>query len=481
MNDINENESKSLYFWDISRQKYVMLMLDTQEIKVVEKEHIKRHYYINNPSQWKMIKDTLFLTDEYIKNRYLTFEPLKPYEWKENGFTYRNTYIESNISKRAKEEREKGLLSINESQDFLEKYPHIKALLENLCNKTEYLNYFVNWLSFIFATKEKSGVAVLFRGIQGTGKGVFWKYIIEYFFGTNYVQVLENDSLKSNFTPKGLEKSLFALANEIKGDFRDGNSMYEKLKMYVTDDTLRIEEKGVQSFNAKNHFNMIFFSNNSLPLQIQGSDRRYTIFQTKARTLTEVAKNDFKMSIDEFIKSIVKERDNFLIDLVCYAYDISRAKSCLETEEKDRIYRGSMTKIEILADQVKLLNPSFFENDICAILEQMSSEEKKELYSKYNIISIVDNYNKDNDLLTVKNIVNEMRKFALDYKCLPNSTLIFLYLVFVDKSANQTKIGTALNSHFGQSFTKSIENKKLRIREVAEFQQKEFLDKLMPF
>lgn len=481
MNDINENESKSLYFWDISRQKYVMLMLDTQEIKVVEKEHIKRHYYINNPSQWKMIKDTLFLTDEYIKNRYLTFEPLKPYEWKENGFTYRNTYIESNISKRAKEEREKGLLSINESQDFLEKYPHIKALLENLCNKIEYLNYFVNWLSFIFATKEKSGVAVLFRGIQGTGKGVFWKYIIEYFFGINYVQVLENDSLKSNFTPKGLEKSLFALANEIKGDFRDGNSMYEKLKMYVTDDTLRIEEKGVQSFNAKNHFNMIFFSNNSLPLQIQGSDRRYTIFQTKARTLTEVAKNDFKMSIDEFIKSIVKERDSFLIDLVCYAYDISRAKSCLETEEKDRIYRGSMTKIEILADQVKLLNPSFFENDICAILEQMSSEEKKELYSKYNIISIVDNYNKDNDLLTVKNIVNEMRKFALEYKCLPNSTLIFLYLVFVDKSANQTKIGTALNSHFGQSFTKSIENKKLRIREVAEFQQKEFLDKLMPF
>jgi hypothetical protein len=481
MNDINENESKSLYFWDISRQKYVMLMTDTQEIKVVEKEHIKRHYYINNPSQWKNIKDTLFLTDEHIKNRYLTFEPLKPYEWEENGFIYRNTYIESNISKRAKAEREKGLLSINDSQVFLEKYPHIKALLENLCNQSEYLEYFINWLSYIFATKEKSGVAVLFRGIQGTGKGVLWKYIIEYFFGTNYVQVLENDSLKSNFTPKGLEKSLFALANEIKGDFRDGNSMYEKLKMYISDDTLRIEEKGIQSFNAKNHFNMIFFSNNDVPLQIQGSDRRYSIFQTRARTLIEVAKNDFEMSIDDFIKSIVKERDKFLIDLVCYAYDMSKAKSCLETEEKERIYRASMTKIEILADKVKSLDIGFFENDICEILELMSSEEKKELYSKYNIISFVNNNDKEDDLLTVRNIVNEMRKFAFNHKCLPNSTLNFLYLVFVDKSANQTKIGTALNSHFGQSFTKSIENKKLRIREVAEFQQKEFLDKLMPF
>jgi hypothetical protein len=231
-------------------------MLDTQEIKVVEKEHIKRHFYTLNPSNWKFTKETLFLEDNLIKSRYMTFEPLKTYEWNENGFIYRKTFIESKISLESTNKRKEGLLSINEDLSFLSKYPHIKALLENLCNKQEHLEYFINWLSTALATKTKIGTSILFRGIQGTGKGVFWKYLIEYFVGLNYTLILENDTLKSNFTPKGLEKCLFVLANEIKADFRDGNSTYEKLKMYISDDILRIEEKGIQAFNTKNHFNI---------------------------------------------------------------------------------------------------------------------------------------------------------------------------------------------------------------------------------
>lgn len=475
-----QKQNKSLYFWDISRQKYVMLMLDTQDIKVVDKEQIKRHYYISDPKKWKYIKDTLFLSDEYIKNRYLTFEPLKPPEWESNGFIYRNTFIETNISLKCGIKREKGLSILNKNQEFINKYPHIKSLLENLCSKEEYLSHFLNWLSYVFATKQKTGVTVLFRGIQGTGKGVLWKYIIEYFVGINYVQVLDNDTLKSNFTPKGLEKSLFVLANEIKGDFRDGNAMYEKLKMYISDDTLRIEEKGVQAFNARNHFNIIFFSNNDVPLQIQGSDRRYSIFQTRARTLKDVAEIEFKETIDEFIRGIEKERDNFLKDLVCFSYDAQKAKTCLNTQEKERIYRASMTKIEILADKCKKLDNDFFENDICEILENMPLEEKEALYEKYNIRSFFEN-EKENDLMTIRNMVADMRDFAINHRCFQNSYLNFLYCVFVDKNSNQTKIGTALNSHFGKSQKRTFKGKNLRVREVEEFQQDEFINKLMPF
>ncbi len=138
-----DNEDKSEFFWDINRQKYVSLFKDTQEIKIVEKEHIKRHYFNKNPENWKFIKDTLFLTDEIIKNRYLTFEPLKNQEWTQNGFIYRNTFIESQISFKAQEKRNQGLLAIKEDLTFLDNYPHIKALLNNLCSKNEYLEYFV--------------------------------------------------------------------------------------------------------------------------------------------------------------------------------------------------------------------------------------------------------------------------------------------------------------------------------------------------
>lgn len=474
--ELQENDEKSEFFWDINRQKYVSLFKDTQEIQIVEKEHIKRHFYNKSPENWKFIKDTLFLEDTIIKNRYLTFEPLKKTEWTQNGFIYRNTFIESQISLKAQEKRNQGLLSVKEDLTFLDSYPHIKALLCNLCNKKEYLEYFVNWLSCALATKSKIGTSIFFRGIPGTGKGVLWTQIIAYFIGDNYVQVLENDTLKSNFTPKGLEKSLFVLANEIKADFRDGNNTYEKLKMYITDDTLRIEEKGVQAFNAPNHFNLILFSNNDVPLQIQGGDRRYSIFATKSRTLVEVAKNDFNLTIDLFIKEIQKERDNFLIDLICYAYSFDKARKCLETEEKERIYRASMTKIEILADKVKTMDKNFFTNDICEILEQMEENEKEEMMKKQSVCVYA-----DDDHKTMENLLEEMRKNAIEHQMILNSHLLFLYLVFVDKNATLTKIGTALNSHFGQSFVKSINNKKIRVREIGEFKQKEFIKKLIPF
>ena len=476
MDNTKIKKDNSIYFWDIARQKYVMLMLDTQEIKVVDKEQIKRDYYLKYKTNWHEVKHKLFLSDEYIKSRYLIFEPQKGFEWQQNGFTYRNTYIESNISLESRRERKKGLKRINKDLSFLEKYPHINALLNNICNKKQNLEYFINWLSFIFATKRKTGTAILFRGIQGTGKGVFWEQILTYFFGENYTQILDNDTLKSNFTPSGLEKSLFVLANEIKGDFRDGNAMYEKIKMYISDPTLRIEEKGLQTYYANNNFNMIFFSNNDIPLQIQGSDRRYTVFQTKSQTLGELAENEFSETLDEFIAHIKDERDEFLKDLVCFEYDIQRARVCLNTNEKERIYRASMTKIEILSDKCKKLDDEFFENDVCEILENTEDEEKKKLYNKYKICII-----QNNDLLTIQNLIQQMRDFALKHRSFQNNYLCFLYCVFVDKNANQTKIGTSLNSHFGKSVNKRIGDKIIRIREIEEFKEDNFLNKIIPF
>lgn len=52
--EIEENDDKSEFFWDIKRQKYVSLFKDTQEIQIVEKEHIKRHYFNKSPENWKL-------------------------------------------------------------------------------------------------------------------------------------------------------------------------------------------------------------------------------------------------------------------------------------------------------------------------------------------------------------------------------------------------------------------------------------------
>lgn len=86
-----------------------------------------------------------------------------------------------------------------------------------------------------------------------------------------------------------------------------------------------------------------------------------------------------------------------------------------------------MTKIEILADKVKIMDKNFFMNDICEILEQMEEDEKQEMMKKQSVCIY-----SDNDHKTIENLLEEMRKNAIEHQMILNSHL-FLYLVFVDK------------------------------------------------
>ncbi len=466
------------YFWDISRQKYVAFFKDTQEIQIVDKEHIKRDFFSKAPDQWKNIKDTLFLNENIILSRYFTFSPHKPVEWQENGHTYRNTYLPTEVQTQSKERLSQGLFTQNTNFDFIKKYPHIKALLDNLLPKKEQQAYFLNWLSYIFVTNKKTRVAVLLRGIQGTGKGVLWEQIIQHFYGENFTLTIENEGLKSNFTPRGLDRVMFVQYNEIKGDFRDGNTIYEKLKIHITDSIIRIEEKGIQAFQLQNHFNCIFFSNHKTPLQIQGGDRRYSIFQTRSRKLRDVAIEDFKETEPQFISGIQKERDEFLIDLVCYQYDGVLATTCMETEEKEAIYRSSMTKIEILADKLKSLDEKFLINELVEIAED--TENAEDILKKANILLV---YNNDNlDIRkTFEAIFEETKKTLMSNAYVRTSNLTAYYRIFVE-NADMSKIGKHLTEHIGiTNENGKINGQRVRVREVAEFKDHNFIKKFIPF
>jgi len=466
------------YYWDIARQKYVAYFKDTQEIKIVEKEQIKRDIFSQDKNNWKVIKDILFLDDEIIKSRYFIFSPHKPEEWEANGHIYKNTYIQTEVQQKAQEKLKEGILTQNSNFDFMSNYPHIDALIKNLVPIKEQREYFLNWLSYILATNKKTRTAILLRGIPGTGKGVFWEQIISYYYG-NFKLVLENDSLKSNFTPKGLDRVMFVLCNEIKGDFRDGNAMYEKLKMYITDDTIRIEEKGVQAYEIKNYFNTILFSNNKTPLQIQGGDRRYSIFSTRARQLRTVANEDFKETEVQFIEKIQSERDNFLIDLASYQYDRVKATTCMETEEKEAIYRASMTKIEILADKVRNLDENYLVNELVEIAE--GTENIEELFESARVTLYYKNDKLDIEK-TLSELYIELRNSLIENAYCRSATLILYYRLFVERNADMAKIGTKLTEHIGVTNKNGkINGQTVRVRIVKEFKDKKYVNKFIPF
>ena len=439
---INGNE----YFYDIGRQKYVMYLESTQEVVRVEKEHIFKAYLAEFGKE-KYRKDKKEILDN-IEMKYLIFNPHNPPEWSQNNFEYKNTFVLSNSLRVAKNKRDtvKDFKELNNNIDFLRKYPHINLLLDNLFVLEERKEYFINWLSAALNTMKKNGTAIVLRGVQGAGKNVLYEQIIEYAIGKNYCLIIGNEDLKTNFNAS-LENRLFVLANEIKGDFRDGNASYEKLKQYITDEEMRVEQKGVDSRKIINYFNMLIFSNNQTPLQIQGGDRRYTIYETNNIPLKKVVETELNIDMSTFIKFLQNERSDFLSDLINFNFDLNRARTCENTDEKERIYKASMTKIEILSDKIKRLDKTFFDE----FMEILENENKDELFSYFQAkkISIYNDSIKD----TLSSIVIDIEKESKT-NLIKNKYLVFFYTYFVNKNESTTKIGNHLTSYFDKSFNK---------------------------
>lgn len=441
---------KCLY--DIDTEKYHLLYLQTQQLMAIDKKETVRNIAIQNygklPKYWANL----------IPTKRLIFDPLKKEHFILNNIPYQNTFIPTKFFTHRQLDDKSLLDSMNmiDRLDF-SKYPHIKALLDNLFLSDERITYFINWLSYIIDTKSKTGTAIILRGIQGTGKGVLWENIIQYLIGEKYTHEISNEALNSRFNGE-LENKLFVLANEIKGDFRDGNNIYEKLKVYITDPMIRFEDKQIKARMIKNFFNMLIFSNNSTPLQIQGNDRRYTVYETKNRTLKSVSSEDFNYPhIKHFINAVKKERDSFLSDLVIYKYDISLATTPHETEEKEKIYQASMTKIDILADKIinkDLLYFDYHFRDIADInygdFKELVSNSKAILFAVYQ-----DSNNYEQKDKTLENIIIELNKKleqAFKEETIENTFLLLLYRLLVSSDSSDKKIGTQLNTYFNKAY-----------------------------
>ena len=492
---------RNIYF-DVDIQAYVEVReykkFDTYEqrekevleTKVVTKEHIKRELANQIFSscnsvdlqakqamffeKFKEKMKTLFLTD--IESVRLMFEPYRPKMWLEDGYSCINLFRPSSLWQKAISERKKAKkenkLYKNGDINFLVKYPHIQALFFNLLqNDYIRLEYFINWLAAALVTLRKNGTAIVLKGSQGTGKGVLYEQIIQPIVGEKYTYTFSNHDLKSNFN-KNLQNKLFIVGNEIKGDFREGNSIYETLKMWVTDKDLRIEIKGKDAFQVTNYFNLLIFSNNETPLQIQATDRRYTVFETSNRKLIEVATEDFGYeSTVEFINGIKKELESFTIDLFKYDFKISKVRVPLPTPEKTRIYIASVKKSEIFADAVRNKDYDFFQNTMLEYVEAMDNAQFLKI-CKTSRVPIIYKQISGAEKIVDKDLVFKevLTDFIVELQdgIVKNSSLMFMYLIATGENPESVqKIGTALTAFFGKAFQKKVNNKVIRYRKVG--------------
>jgi hypothetical protein len=144
------------------------------------------------------------------------------------------------------------------------------------CSMEDY-NHLVNWLAFIIQEKDKTGTAWLFHGCQGTGKGIFYEYVIKPILTPSYTRLATQETLDDSFTG-WTENKLFIACDEISyGNSRADKSKLQKLKNFITEQEGAV--RGMRSIakSIRSYSNWMFFTNDRDSMPIDDNDRRFNI------------------------------------------------------------------------------------------------------------------------------------------------------------------------------------------------------------
>jgi len=235
------------------------------------------------------------------------------------------------------------------------------------------LHYILNWLAFMFVSHTRANVAVVLRGAQGSGKGVFF-HIISLLFGKEYCLTIGNKTLKSQFLGSVFEFKLFININEMSHDLKSNKENKNALKELVTDPEFAGEKKYENiSKPIKLTCQILITSNEVYILEIEPEDRRYTVLSTAGNISGEDCNffgfGDFKV----FKKQLESELTDFALYLKNYPIDAKLANEPLDTREKRALVKGTNDRFKLfinvlvnrdvsLLEQLKLTNSVVYAN-----------------------------------------------------------------------------------------------------------------------
>lgn len=164
----------------------------------------------------------------------------------------------------------------------------ILELLRYLCSESadtpEAVDAVVQWaLRWLALPLQRPGTkmrsAMVFHGPQGAGKNLLFE-IVAAIYG-RYALVVGQDQLEDKFNDWASMK-LFVIGDEVVAR----QELYHhknKLKSFITGETIQINAKMMPLRTESNHVNVVFLSNEQQPLALEVGDRRYFVVYTPPR------------------------------------------------------------------------------------------------------------------------------------------------------------------------------------------------------
>lgn len=158
----------------------------------------------------------------------------------------------------------------------------LQELLWHMCggeaaHRADLADWVMRWLAYpLQYPGAKMKTCLVVHGPQGSGKNMFFEAVMG-IYGP-YGRVIDQDAIEDKFNDWASRK-LFVIADEVIAR-SEVYHVKNKLKGLITGDWIRINPKNLGSYYERNHCNLVFLSNESVPVVLESDDRRHAVMWT---------------------------------------------------------------------------------------------------------------------------------------------------------------------------------------------------------
>ena len=175
---------------------------------------------------------------------------------------------------------------------------YLDLVKEIICTgNSEAAEYVLNWLAHVIQKPlEKPETALVLRGRQGTGKTTF-ALIFGHLLGRHYIEESDMERILGRFNSSMADKLLILIDEGLWGGDR---SKVGPLKAFITQKSITIEKKGVDSIMLPHHARLIIASNETWAVHVDQDDRRFVFLDV----------SDAKAQNQEYFARLYQQMDS---------------------------------------------------------------------------------------------------------------------------------------------------------------------------
>lgn len=183
------------------------------------------------------------------------------------------------------------------SERVVDLYGQLLSVMSN--NNQEKKDYLVKYLAHALQKpRDLPGVCLVVTGGQGCGKDTTFNIFMDYVIGSTYAKSFDkNEHFFNPYDSSKSRKVMVKLEEAAESFCRDNKS---SLKSLITASKITINPKLKKEYQTDNFARYVFTTNEGNPIALEGSDRRYVLYDCSLEKTTD---RDFWIEVNTLLRT----------------------------------------------------------------------------------------------------------------------------------------------------------------------------------